>query len=398
MSLAIAYFTPLPPQHSGIADYSATLLPALAADARITAFVDDELCLGFEYPGVQAILPMHQYPARRWEFDLAIYQMGNSHFHETLYAYLKRYPGLTVLHDYYLHHFIASLTAWRGDYGSYAREMAYARGAEGLGRARAVQAGQADYPLYEWPLNERVLDCSLGVIVHSEFVARQLHNQRPQMPVAVVPLVTQVPVERSGLSREELGFPFDSFVIGCAGLITPEKQMELVLRAFARLLKQVPHARLLIVGEIPGWYPGNLADLIEQLDLSSVVVSTGYVASSREFDQYLSIFDVGVNLRHPTSGETSASALRIMAQGCPIIVSNTGWYAELPTTLCLQLDQGPGEEDRLFHYLLRLADDRPQRRLLGQRAREYIERECAPARIASRYVSFAEQLIHNVNA
>ena len=374
------------------------LLPALAADARITVFVDDERCLEAAYPGVQSILPMDQYPARRWKFDLAIYQMGNSHYHETLYRYLKRYPGLTVLHDYYVHHFIASITAWRGDFGGYAREMAYARGEEGLRRARAIQAGQADYPLYDWPLDERILDCSLGTVVHSQYVAQQIHIQRPLLPVSVVPHVVQLPTDRRAFSRADIGLPSDSFIVGCAGLITPEKRLDLVLCAFARLRKQVPRARLLIVGEIPAWYPADLFSLIERLGLNEAVICAGYVPSLREFDQYLAAFDVGINLRHPTSGETSGSALRMMAQGCPMIVSNTGWYAELPADLCLRLDHGPDEEEKLFQFLQMLADDALQRQRLGQRAREYVQRECAPAAVARRYLSFAERLTRHVTA
>jgi hypothetical protein len=38
--LHIAYFSPLPPAHSGIADYSRELLPYLAKYANVTLFTD----------------------------------------------------------------------------------------------------------------------------------------------------------------------------------------------------------------------------------------------------------------------------------------------------------------------------------------------------------------------
>ena len=38
--MKLAYFSPLSPQRSGIADYSAELLPYLAMGAEITLFVD----------------------------------------------------------------------------------------------------------------------------------------------------------------------------------------------------------------------------------------------------------------------------------------------------------------------------------------------------------------------
>jgi glycosyltransferase involved in cell wall biosynthesis len=216
------------------------------------------------------------------------------------------------------------------------------------------------------------------------------------LPVIVVPLATQLPTDQVVFSREGLNLPANAFVVGCAGLITPEKRLDLVLYAFARLLQQVPHARLLVVGEIPAWYPSDLSSLIAQLGLSEAVTCTGYVGSMREFDQYLSIFDAGVNLRRPTSGETSASALRMMAQGCPVIVSNTGWYAELPDDACLKIDHGPDEIAILAQHLIDLATDQTRRELIGQRARGYVETTCNPERVARAYIDFAQQVIEGV--
>jgi hypothetical protein len=40
--MRLAYFTPLPPSKSGIADYNSELLPYLAKGAEISVFVCDE--------------------------------------------------------------------------------------------------------------------------------------------------------------------------------------------------------------------------------------------------------------------------------------------------------------------------------------------------------------------
>ena len=42
--------------------------------------------------------------------------------------------------------------------------------------------------------------------------------------------------------------------------------------------------------------------------------------------------DVHVSLRSPTMGETSGTAIRALALGKPLVVSDVGWFAELPTT------------------------------------------------------------------
>ena len=39
--MKIAYFSPLPPQRTGVADYSKELLPALASRAEVDLWVDE---------------------------------------------------------------------------------------------------------------------------------------------------------------------------------------------------------------------------------------------------------------------------------------------------------------------------------------------------------------------
>lgn len=98
----LAYFSPLPPSPSGIADYSAELLPHLAELADITLFSDQPQAGSLGLPSY----PTGDYPARRHAFDLPLYQMGNSDRHEAMFEMMMRFPGVVVLHDYFLHHFI----------------------------------------------------------------------------------------------------------------------------------------------------------------------------------------------------------------------------------------------------------------------------------------------------
>ena len=106
--MRIAWFSPLPPHRSGIAAYSAELLPRLAAH-DIEAFVDDGA--GLDAPGrvppVEGVTVRgaHDFPWRhaRRPFDLVVYHVGNSEAHDYLWPYMVRYPGLVVLHDGQLH-------------------------------------------------------------------------------------------------------------------------------------------------------------------------------------------------------------------------------------------------------------------------------------------------------
>ena len=178
----LAYFSPLPPSPSGIADYSAELLPHLAELADITLFSDQ--------PEVDILgLPSYatgDYPALRHAFDLPLYQMGNSDRHEAMFAMMMQYPGVVVLHDYFLHHFIHYHTVGRGDWPGYEREMAYAGGRDGRRRARAIRDNQATFPLFDEPLNARLIDAAVGLIVHSDFAARRARAARPGLRLSLI--------------------------------------------------------------------------------------------------------------------------------------------------------------------------------------------------------------------
>ena len=73
------------------------------------------------------------------------------------------------------------------------------------------------------------------------------------------------------------------------------------------------------------------------LNLNGQVKITGYVTEDTLIE-IIKISDFCVNLRYPTAGETSRSVLQIMSLGKPVIVSNVGWFSELPNNSCLKVD------------------------------------------------------------
>src|SRR5512139_1199017 len=99
MKRRLAYFSPLPPAQTGIADYSRELLPHLAQLADVTVFAEECSPSPSSPLADLTILPLASYERQRWNYDLAIYQMGNSRYHEAIAASLLRCPGLMVLHD-----------------------------------------------------------------------------------------------------------------------------------------------------------------------------------------------------------------------------------------------------------------------------------------------------------
>jgi glycosyltransferase involved in cell wall biosynthesis len=385
--LRLAYFTPLPPARSGIADYSRELLPYLAQLSDLTLFTDNPEAVDAALQNEYCIRSLSSYGTSRWQHDVAVYQMGNSSHHRGMYPVLLRYPGITVLHDYGLHHFLAHSTVGEGNYAAYVREMGYSLGQKGVDWAWDILYGRREHPLFEEPLNERVLDHSLGVIVHSRHVAEQLRAKRPFLPLALIP----APIEpRPGHARRaELNWPDDALIFASLGLVTASKQLEMVLRCFAALRESAPHSYFLIAGDV---HPEvNLEEIIHRLDLQEWVKCTGFVTELDEFVDWIYTADVVVNLRYPSVGETSATALRALAAGRPLIVFDHGWYSELPDELCWKAP--PGDETALLAAMRRLAEDTELRQAMGRAAVVYVRDEHTPAKAALQQVAFIEQVL-----
>jgi len=63
-----------------------------------------------------------------------------------------------------------------------------------------------------------------------------------------------------------------------------------------------------------------------------------------------------IALRMPTMGETSAVVMKALQAGLPTIVSDHGWYAELPECV-RKLEPSVGCPDELAKLLRSLVDD-----------------------------------------
>src|SRR5205807_4355443 len=127
--------------------------------------------------------------------------------------------------------------------------------------------------------------------------------------------------------------------------------------------------RLLLVGaEAPGF---DLAGRLERVGLDDEgVIREPYVEEARLWS-LLSACDACVLLRAPTMGETSGSAIRTLSLGKPLVVSDLGWFAELPDDVALKVPVGEGEEAALVAALDRLGEPAVAAGM-GEAARAYV--------------------------
>jgi glycosyltransferase involved in cell wall biosynthesis len=397
--MRLAYFSPLTPLRSGISDYSEELLPHLAAGAEIDLFTD-----GFApaNASVRARFKFFDYRAepeqlgRLGEYDAAVYHMGNDRrYHAGIYGAARAFPGVVVLHDFALQDFFLGLAHERGDLNVYLNELEACHGRRARAEAewalrRGAPPSSSAQPL-AFPLNCRLAREAEGVIVHSEWSRARLAEVAPATPVAVVNHHVIVPGAggEAGAPQAEGGTGGRRVVeIGSFGHVTPGKGLGRVLAALAAL-KGVYEFRLTLVGA-PDQF--DVQELIRAHGLTDRVEATGYVPLA-EFKTRLAACDIAINLRERTVGETSGSVCRAMAAGVPVVVSNVGWFAELPDDCVIKIDAGDAGDEQLRAYLARLVADEPLRRRIGENARRYALAEHAIERSAAGYLEFIRRVV-----
>lgn len=365
--MRLAFFSPLPPSRSGIADYAQALVQSLGRLVDLKIFSDAAT------------------ECRPQDFDLAVYQIGNNPYHDFVYETALRHPGVVVMHESNLHHLMADMTIRRGDWNGYMREAEYNGGAPALAHAQRVMAGEVG-PDYEGlAMTRRLLESAKGLIVHSEFMRREMQAAGFAGPIARIPHGAWIPEVDRFIYRERLGIDEATPLIGIFGHLKPYKRIAESLRAFRRLVKVEPRAKMIVAGEKHPDFP--LDALIRTLDLSPYVRMLGFTPIE-DFAGYIAASDIVLNLRFPTVGETSGSLLRALGLGRAVVVSDVGAFSELPDDVCLKVPVGPGEEDLIFEYLNLLVSRRDLAQSMGERARTYVERECNWDTVAERYASF----------
>src|SRR5580700_7605373 len=369
--MRVAFFSPLPPARSGIADYSEALIESLRPLVELEVF-----------SGAQSA-----FDATR--FDIAVYQVGNNAHHDFVYETALRHPGVAVMHESNLHHLITDLTIRRGDWDAYVAECEYHGGSAARAFAERVRKLEVG-PDYEGvAMTRRVLESARGVVVHSRFMRDETRTAGFAGPVAVIPHGAWIPQADRLAYRHKLGLDEAVSLIGIFGFLKPYKRIAESLRAFRRLVRVAPTAKMILVGEPHPELP--IESMIRSMGLDANVRVLGFIPIA-EFVGYLAACDIVLNLRYPTVGESSGTLLRSLGLGKAVMVSEIGSFQEFPDGVCLKVPVGPGEEDLIFEYLNLLVSQPEVAAALGARARTYVAEQCNWATVARQYVDFLESV------
>lgn len=390
----LAYISPLPPERSGISDYSAELLPELARHYDIEVVVQQD---AVTTPWIKAncqIRTVTWFEAHATDFDRVLYHFGNSTFHQHMFKLLDRFPGAVVLHDFFLSGIVAHLEFHGVAPGLWVDALYTGHGYAAV--AERFHSTDIKEIVWKYPCSHGVLQKAQGVIVHSAnslHLAKHWYGARPGEHWVKIPLL-RVPVFNAAPSRSKarqaLGLSESDFVVCSFGLLGPSKLNHRLLDAWlASPLAADGQCVLVFVGENDtGSYGQVLQATFSDSGHPTQIRVTGW-ADTDTFRNYLLAADVGVQLRSLSRGETSAAVLDCMNHGLATIVNANGSMADLPSDGVWKL---PDEfsDLQLVAALSSLWKNAELRRELGQHAQQIIRSQHAPRTCADQYFAAIE--------
>jgi glycosyltransferase involved in cell wall biosynthesis len=168
--------------------------------------------------------------------------------------------------------------------------------------------------------------------------------------------------------REEYGLPDDASIVGIVARLEPEKGHPTLLEAWRLVLREVPSAYLLVVGE--GSRYDALAEQAAELGVSDHVVFTG---RRDDVPAVTAALDVAVL---PSYREAQGlTVLEAMALSRPVVASNVGGIPEMIEDGVTGLLVPPHDPTALAGAIVRLLRDHPYADMLARAGHDLVHRQ-----------------------
>lgn len=196
------------------------------------------------------------------------------------------------------------------------------------------------------------------------------------------------PARAATTLREELGLGPAFPVIGYVGRLTPEKDLDVWLRAAALVAEKYPKARFLLIGDgRDGVMREQLEKLTVTLGLAHQVMFLGYrenlIPAYATFDLFL--------LTSRTEGLPNC-VLEAMAMGIPVVTTGVGGAGELVVHGQTGFILRRGDVAGLAQTMLTLIGDDASRRRMGAAGRARVEHDFSFTRRLQRIEDLYEVL------
>lgn len=314
----VALLSPVPPDRSGVADYTAACCVELGLRVDLHVFTET---VNPAPIANTTISPLSALPMLSGGFDRVVGVMGNSHYHTRIFRLLMRYGGACICHDVRLAGFYAAMLGW---------DHALATASAELGRP--VGRSEVD----GWLADESTLKATfLGelavqaepFILHSPPVARIVAERFGREPICLPFSIyrswsaAELLPSRRKEARARLGIGDGEVLIATFGFVAETKAPGECIWALDLLRGWGIAARLVFVGASLMEDLAPLLHLREALGLEDQVHFLQDYTSEELYRDYLLAADYGIQLRLYGMGAMSGALLDCISSGLPTVAN-----------------------------------------------------------------------------
>jgi glycosyltransferase involved in cell wall biosynthesis len=387
MGVRILWLSPLPPVRSGVSDYAVEILRPLSQLATVRILSPPSTVEAPELPDDLAgfLVPNEATPE---ENEIIVAHFGNNPYHSWILDRCNGRRTVGVVHDLVLHHLLVHRTLSAPGEFKASMKSAYPNAGGALADARELGlTGRLDPFLF--PALEPLLGGMEALVCHSEFGKRRLVRDFPKKRILEMklPVADPGPVDRWEI-RKKLGVNPDEIVLMHLGFLTPEKGLAPILGGLAAARRSGVRARLILVGDAAG--DEELQVAAKRLGIEDSVTSTGWL-EWQEMTTVAAAADLGIVLRVPSAGETSAAVVRFLACGTPCAVIAQRQFLEWAPEVAPRITPGPPMTAEVARLLRHVSEDQSWE---GRRsaARAAYQADHRPERAAETMVRFLADL------
>ncbi len=227
------------------------------------------------------------------------------------------------------------------------------------------------YPIGKSRASRARYEAAARIIANSKWVAEQAASSgAPREKLTVVYEGTEIPLPFTQAQRAEArsrwGISGDAPLLGCVGVLLPDKGQEWLIRALTELRKEFPGAKLLLAGDGPCL--GKLESLARELGVGEAVLFLGFVKDVESVYAALDVFLL------PSFFEAlNNSLLGAMAYEIPSIAFNRGALGEIIEDRKSGLLVSGPDVPEICSAVRDILSDASYARKLGQEGRKRVE-------------------------
>jgi glycosyltransferase involved in cell wall biosynthesis len=393
--MKIAWVTPFN-EESAIGRFSRLVVMSLhdlGHEVTVIRSESTDLLRTVHYPVSLEVLPwtaLRDCPQRAQGYDIFVHNIGNYYpFHAGNLGLLDLFGGAVIFHDFYL---LGLFHGWRPLAGQaearFVLETLYGQGAAEEIDTSLTRPDYLSYTAQRFPMTEWLARSADGAIAHSGFYLDRL-SAACAGPVTVIPLAYD---SLGQFTPADEKTPSQLLTVLTFGNINPNKRVTSVIKAIGGSDLLRDRIDYKIVGLIDDGTRQALQALAAEVGLSHLTI-TGQVSDST-LHEYLDRADIICCLRWPALEGASASAIESMFTGRPVLVTDVGFYSELPddTVFKVRLEQ---EGEDVTRHLELLVESPDIGVATGRRAAAYAARVFTADSYAASLVPFLAEVIES---